>query len=103
METPLSFEKETWISIGDAIEIYPRMIYPVARISVLGGCEDLLVCWIEPVAILITETDNAYAISLTNEKITLDQLLAMAPSLNEFLGVSPIDRQESERIAISCR
>lgn len=86
METPFSFEIETWISIGDAIEIYPRVIYPVARISVLGRCKDLLVCWIVPVAVLITELDDAYAISLTMEDITLDQLLAMAPSLNEIVG-----------------
>lgn len=86
MQTPLSCETESWISTGDAIEIYSRVIYPVARISVLGKCEGILACWIEPVAVLITEPDNAYAISLTNEKITLDQLLAMAPSLNEIVG-----------------
>ena len=80
METPLSSEIETWISIGDAIEIYQRVIYPIARISVVKRCGDLLGCWIAPLAVLITEPDNAYAISLTKEEITLDQLLAMAPS-----------------------
>jgi hypothetical protein len=86
METPSSSEIETWISIGDVIEIYQRVIYPVARISVLKRCGDILGCWIAPVAVLITETDNAYAISLTEEGITLDQLLAMEPSLNEIAG-----------------
>ncbi len=89
METPLSSEIETRISIGDAIEIYQRVVYPVARISALKRCGDLLGCWIEPIAILITEPDNAYAVSLTKEEITLDQLLAMAPSLNEIVGRAP--------------
>jgi uncharacterized spore protein YtfJ len=86
METPLSSEIETRISIGDAIEIYQRVVYPVARTSILRKCGDLLGCWIAPVAVLITEPDNAYAVSLTKEEIKLDQLLAMAPSLNEIVG-----------------
>lgn len=86
MQMPLSSEIESWISIGDAIEIYQRAIYPVARVFVLGRREDLLAFWIAPVAALIIETDNAYAISLNDEKITLDQLLAIAPSLNEIVG-----------------
>ena len=86
METPLSSEIETRISIGDAIEIYQRVVYPVARTSIIRKCGDLLGCWIAPVAVLITELDNAYAVSLTKEEITLDQLLAMAPSLNEIVG-----------------
>jgi hypothetical protein len=75
---PLNSEIETRISIGDVIEIYQRAIYPVARISILKRCGDLLGCWIAPVAVLINEQDEAYVISLTNEEITLDQLLEMA-------------------------
>jgi hypothetical protein len=86
MKTPLSSETETRISIGNAIEIYQRAIYPVAKTSILKRCGDLLGCWITPLAVLIIDPDNAYAISLTEEEITLDQLLAMAPSLNEIVG-----------------
>jgi uncharacterized spore protein YtfJ len=87
MEMPLSYEIETGISIGDAIEINQRVIYPVAKTSVLKNRGNLLGCWIAPVALLITEQDNAYAISLTEEEITLDQILAIAPSINEILGM----------------
>lgn len=87
MEISLGYEIETGISIGDAIEINQRVIYPVAKTSVLKNRGKLLGCWIAPVALLITEPDNAYAISLTEEKITLDQILAIAPSLNEILGM----------------
>jgi uncharacterized spore protein YtfJ len=86
METPLRSEIETKISIGDAIEIHQRVIYPVARVSVLKRRGDLLGCWIAQVALLITEQDNAYVISLTKEEITLDQLLERAPSLNVIAG-----------------
>jgi hypothetical protein len=85
METPLSSEIENGISIGNAVEIYDKVIYPVARISVLRSCGNLLCCWIAPIALLITEPNNFYAISLTNDEITLDQLLVMAPSLNEIV------------------
>lgn len=87
MEMPLSYEIETGISIGDAIEINQRVIYPVARTSVLKNCGKLLGCGIAPLALLITEPDNSYAISLTEEDITLDQILAIAPPLNEILGM----------------
>jgi hypothetical protein len=98
---PLGPDIETWISIGNAIEIYPRAIYPVARISVLKRSGDLLGCWIAPVAVLITEPDNAYAISLTNEEITLDRLLTIAPSLNEIVGAGVIGKSMGDTSQIS--
>lgn len=81
METPLGYGIENGISIGDAIEINQRVIYPVARTSVLKICGKISGCWIAPLALLITEPDNSYAISLTEEDIPLDQILALAPRL----------------------
>jgi len=75
LETPRSCKIESWVSIGGAIEIDQRAIYPVARFSVVIRCGGLLAFVITPLAILITEQDSAYAISLTEEEITLDQLL----------------------------
>lgn len=80
METGFSTDI-TWISVGDPIEIDQRCIYPVARVSALKGCRYILGCSISPEALLIMEAARAYVVSLTGEEITLDKLLAMAPSL----------------------
>ena len=78
-------DTNSWISVGDPIKIDQRDIYPVARVSALRGHKCILGCSISPAALLITEPERAYAISLTEEEISLDQLLAMAPSLKEIL------------------
>ena len=84
METGFS-SKIAWISVGDPIEIDQRDIYPVAKISALKGCGCIMGCLISPEALLIVEPARAYAVSLTGEEITLDQLLAMAPSMREIV------------------
>jgi uncharacterized spore protein YtfJ len=84
METGFS-SKIAWISVGDPIEMGQRDIYPVARVSALKGCGCILGCMISPEALLIVEPAQAYAVSLTSDEITLDQILAMAPSLREIV------------------
>ena len=82
METGFSSDI-AWISVGDPIEIDQRCIYPVARVLALKGC--ILGCMISPEALLIVEPAQAYAVSLTGQEITLDQLLEMVPSLWEMV------------------
>lgn len=84
METAFSSDI-AWISVGDPIKIDQRCIYPVARVLALKGCGCILGCIISPEALLIVEPAQAYAVSLTSDEITLDQILAMAPSLREIV------------------
>lgn len=84
METGFSSDI-AWISVGDPIEIDQRRIYPVARVLALKECGCIQGCMILPEALLIVEPARAYAVSLKGHEITLDQLLAMAPSLREIL------------------
>ena len=84
METGFS-SKIAWISVGDPIEMDQRDIYPVARISALKGCGCIMGCSVSPEVLLIVEPAQAYAVSLTSDEITLDQILAMAPSLREIV------------------
>jgi uncharacterized spore protein YtfJ len=84
METGFS-SKIAWISVGDPIEMGQRDIYPVAKISALKGYGCIMGCSVSPEALLIVESARAYAVSLTGEEITLDQLLAMAPTLKEIV------------------
>jgi hypothetical protein len=85
-----------WTSVREPIEIEHRDIYPIAKISALEVCGCLMGCSISPEALLIVETGRAYAVSLTGEEITLDQLLAMAPSLGEIVE-KKIEKKNEER------
>jgi uncharacterized spore protein YtfJ len=84
METRFS-SRITWIRIGDPIEADQREIYPVAKISASKLCRCITGCSVSPEALLIVEGAGVYAVSLTGEEITLDQLLDMAPSLREIV------------------
>lgn len=84
METGFSSDI-TWISVGDPIEIDQRCIYPVARVLASKGFGRILGCTISPEALMIVEPARTYVVSLTGQKITLDLLLAMAPSMKEIV------------------
>jgi uncharacterized spore protein YtfJ len=95
METGFSSDI-AWISVGDPIEIDQRCIYPIARVLALKGCGCILGCLISPGALLIVEPVRAYAVSLTGKDITLDQLLAMAPSIKEIIEKETGKKYEEE-------
>lgn len=79
----LLIDADEWISIGDAVEIKDRTIYPVAKVSIQSCGKSIIACRMNPLAMLISEGGKAYAISLTDEEITLDRLLEIAPYLKE--------------------
>jgi hypothetical protein len=60
METKLDSDIDSWISVGTGIVVGNRVLYLIARILVFKG--------ISPIAVLIRETDNIYAISLSREE-----------------------------------
>ena len=79
MERELNSDIDSWISAGSDVVVGNRVLYPIARISVLKGIGGILGCKISPIAVLIREPDNVYAISLSKEGITLDQILELMP------------------------
>jgi uncharacterized spore protein YtfJ len=79
-------EVKTDASVGEAIKIGDRTIYPVNQVSTLNrNGTGFFGVWISPLAIVVVEPTQKYAISLTSETITLDKLLEKAPSLKEKL------------------
>jgi hypothetical protein len=77
---------ETEIKAGERIEIEGRSIYPVVEISVLKTYEgSALGSWITPVAMLVIEQNEQYAISFTNEEMTADRIGEMVPSLKKVI------------------
>lgn len=89
-ETP-PHDIESWISIGDAIEMGEKKIYLVAKVTIIKWRKVILGCWISPLSLLVTEPGFVYAISLTGEEMTIDTLLAMAPSLKRIVGKANVD------------
>ena len=70
--------------IKEAIKIGDRTIYPVIRVSTSGiDGQNFFGARISPIAIVVVEPTRDYVISLTDETITLDQLLEMVPSLKD--------------------
>ena len=102
METGFSSDI-AWISVGDPIKIGQRYIYSVARVSASKGCGCILGCMISPEALLIVEPARAYAVSLTGQEITLDQLFAMAPSMGEMVKKKTGKKYDEENREIEKR
>lgn len=63
-----------------------RTIFTVVRTSILET-EDgkILGSWIMPLAMLIIEPKSQYAISISGEKMSIETILEMAPSLKEVV------------------
>jgi hypothetical protein len=79
-------EIETKIHVEKELKAGGRTLHPVVRISVIkteyGG---ILAIWITPVALLIVEADEEYVISLCQEKMSIETILKLAPSLKDRL------------------
>jgi uncharacterized spore protein YtfJ len=82
LKTPSIGDVKKKTSIGGAIKVGDRTIYPIIELSTLNGDKmRFFGAWISPFALVIVEPTQAYAISLTSETITLDQLIKKVPSL----------------------
>jgi hypothetical protein len=71
METKLNSDIDSWISVGNGIVVGNRVLYNIARISVFKGIGGILRCENSPVALLIREPDNIYAISFSREELEI--------------------------------
>lgn len=77
---------ETEIKAGDRIEIEGRSIYPVIKVSALKTQEGTVFgCWITPLAMLVIEQKEQYAISFTGKEMTADQIGELVPSLRKVI------------------
>ncbi|MCP8304114.1 MAG: hypothetical protein H3Z50_01375 [archaeon] len=75
---------ETDTVVGEALKIGDRTLYPVIRVSTIKReGEGFFGAWVSPLAMVVVEPAQEYAIPLTDETITLEKLLEMVPSLKE--------------------
>jgi hypothetical protein len=80
-------EVQTYASVGEVLKISDRTLYPVFQVSTLNrNGKRFFGVWISPLALVVVEPTQKYAVSLTGEAVTLDRLLEKVPSLKEKLG-----------------
>lgn len=80
-----SWETETRIAVGDALEAGERLLYPVFKVVVRHSGENLLGLCIIPLAVLAVEQDLNYLISLPREEAASEELAEIAPSLKAIV------------------
>jgi hypothetical protein len=74
------------IRVEKELKTGKRTLYTVVRITMIkteyGG---ILGIWLVPLAALIVEDDLQYAISFTEEKLSVGKILELVPSLSDRL------------------
>ncbi len=80
---------ETEIKIAGMAKAGDRVIYAVAKVSILK-IEKVHIagCWIIPLALLVIEPGEQYAVSIAGEEIDLPEIMKLVPSPK---GVEEID------------
>jgi hypothetical protein len=73
------------IKIGELLKLGNRTIHLIIRLSVLDTENSFLGAWAYPIALLVIEPGKEYAVSFSEEKITLAQLMDIAPSMRDIL------------------
>jgi uncharacterized spore protein YtfJ len=82
-------EVETKIRVNKELMADERTLYHVVRISIIkteyGGISGI---WLTPLALLIVEADEEYVISLCQEKMSVEKILELVPSLKDRLEMA---------------
>jgi len=77
---------ETEIHISEEMKAGVRTIFTVIRISNLTTDDGMIQgSWLVPLAFLIIEPEEQYAISITGEQMSIEAILELAPSLKEVI------------------
>ncbi|MCP8311205.1 MAG: hypothetical protein L6N95_01965 [Candidatus Methylarchaceae archaeon HK01B] len=75
---------ETDTVVGEALKIGDRTLYPVIRVVTINReGEGFFGVWVSPLAMVVIEPAQEYALPLTEETVTLEKLLEIVPSLKE--------------------
>jgi hypothetical protein len=73
---------ETEFRVAKKILAGNKTIYTVVKVSILKGEDDKIMgSWLTPLAMLIIEPGRQYALSISGEKMPLEMVLELAPSL----------------------
>ncbi len=74
-------EVETEIRVAKELKAGGRSLYTVIRVSSLKDEGRIVGSWLTPLAVLIIEPKDQYAVSITGERMRLEEIMELAPSL----------------------
>ena len=81
-----SVRVEEEVRVGKEIMAGNRTIWPVVRITIFLASENRVhAIQITPLAVLIVEQEEQYALSFDGGQMTIDDILDLAPSLGDIL------------------
>jgi uncharacterized spore protein YtfJ len=85
---------EIKILVGEEIKAGERTIFTVIKIVILKANDGRIIgSWITPLAMLIVEHGKQYAISIKGERMTIDAIMDLAPSLKNLVENICINRK----------
>ena len=98
-----SFGAEEQVRVGKETMAGNRTIWPVVRITILWASENRVqAIHITPLAALIVEQEDQYALSLDGRTMTIEDILDLAPSIGDILEQAKKDsRRKGSRIVVS--
>ena len=77
---------KTEILVCKEIEAGVRTIFTLVKISILATDDgNILGSWLKPQAFLIIEPGEQYAVSISGEQMSMEEILELAPSLKEVV------------------
>jgi uncharacterized spore protein YtfJ len=86
MENIRQIEMKMRVIVGKEIKAGDKTIWPVIKISILKTCEERVqAIQITPLAMLITEPAEQYAVSFSGEPMTIEAIIDLASPLREVL------------------
>ena len=100
--TRRSFGVEEEVRVGKEIVAGNRTIWPVVRITIFWASENRVdAIQITPLAVLIIEKNEQYALSFDGGPMTIDAILELMPSLGDILEQAKrASSQEGSRIVV---
>ena len=98
-----SFGAEEQVRVGKETVVGNRTIWPVIRITILWASENRVhAIQITPLAALIIEQEEQYALSFDGGPMTIEDILDLAPSLGDILEQARKGRsRKGSRIVVS--
>jgi hypothetical protein len=77
---------ETEIRVAKEMKAGNKTIYTVIKVSILKTEDGMVMgSWLTPLAMLIVEPGRQFALSITGEKMPLEMILELAPSLKAIV------------------
>ena len=82
----MDLETKRTTEVGSTFAVGDRVFHVVTEVvTVRGAGGRIFATFVSPIALLVLEPNGHYALSLTDEELTIEELLVKVPALKEIL------------------